>query len=391
MNWWVKWSVYLAMSLLGSVATQAQAQQVAPATRQSAPRQAQPLPSKPTTADETTREARINNWTIGLAGGLLEGSFVRYAADLAKVLDDGDNLRVLPIVSYGAVGNVTDLVYLKGVDLAITYADVLDYFRTVDKIPNIDQRVQYVIPLFQGEVHIYARPEIKTLQDLSGKKVNFNTVGSAANYTGRIIFDRLGIAVERLFMNNALALDGMEKGEIAALIHVVAKPNDLFKQLKPSPGFHFLRVDFTDVFKDYYVPAELSAADYPQLVEKGEPVQTISVPAVLAVYNWRPESDRYRRCLRFVEYLFERFDQLRSPPYQPGWKETNLAGSIPGWKRFPAAQTLLDKAAERAKLSRPGIDPQFARAQATKAAPGNVAEQERLFQQFLEWSKQQKH
>ena len=27
-----------------------------------------------------------NAWTVGLAGGLLEGTFIRYAADIAKVL-----------------------------------------------------------------------------------------------------------------------------------------------------------------------------------------------------------------------------------------------------------------------------------------------------------------
>jgi predicted lipid-binding transport protein (Tim44 family) len=43
-----------------------------------------------------------NAWTVGLAGGLLEGTFIRYAADLAKVLDDGDILRVIPMVTFGA-------------------------------------------------------------------------------------------------------------------------------------------------------------------------------------------------------------------------------------------------------------------------------------------------
>jgi hypothetical protein len=38
----------------------------------------------------------------------------------------------------------------------------------------------------------------------------------------------------------------------------------------------------------------------------------------------------------------------------------------------------------------PQIDPALARTQAARAAPNNFAEQERLFQQFLEWSKQQK-
>jgi len=351
-----------------------------------APRRAQPIPNKPISEEEAAKAARINNWTVGLAGGLLEGTFSKYAADLGKALDDGENLRVLPIISYGAVGNVTDLVYLKGVDFAITYADVLDYFKNVEKIPGIDKRVNYVIPMFLGHVHIYVRPEIKSFEDLEGKKVGFNTVGSAANYTGGIVFDRLGIKVQRVFQNNALALEAMRSGELAGIVHVVGKPNELFAKFKPEPGFHFLPVEFGSKFEDYYIPSELSANDYPNLIPEGEVVQTISVAALLAVYNWRPDTDRYRRCVRFVEYLFDRFDKLRGPTFQPDWKEMNLAGTIPGWTRFPPAQEMVNRAAA-AKVK---VDPTIARQQAARAAPGNVAEQERLFQQFLEWSKQQK-
>src|SRR6476660_4338198 len=183
-----------------------------------APKRALPIPNKPVSIEEADKAARINNWTVGLAGGLLEGTFSKYAADLGKALDDADNLRVLPIISYGAVGNVTDLIYLKGVDFAITYADVLDHFKNVEKIPGIDRRVNYVIPMFQGDFHLYVRPEIKTIQDLAGKKVSFNTVGSAANYTGNIVFDRLGVKAEKVFMNNALAVEAMRKGEVAGIV-----------------------------------------------------------------------------------------------------------------------------------------------------------------------------
>lgn len=355
---------------------------------QAAPKRAQPLPPKPVSEEELAKAARINNWTVGLAGGLLEGTFVRYAADIGKALDDSENLRVLPIISYGAVGNVTDLIYLKGVDFSITYADVLDHFRNVEKIPGIERRVNYVIPMFQGEVHILARPEIRSLADLNGKTVNFNTVGSAANYTGGIVFDRLGIKAERLFLNNSIALEKMRSGEIAAIVHVVGKPNDLFAKMKPEPGFHFLPLEFTSKFEDYYVPAELTAAEYPNLIPQGQSVETISVPALLAVYNWDKNGnpDRYRRCVRFVEYLFDRFDKLRNPPYQPGWKQMNLAGTVPGWTRFPPVQEMLDKMAAKSA----GLDPGLARAQAARAAPKSAAEQERLFQQFLEWSKNRK-
>jgi TRAP-type uncharacterized transport system substrate-binding protein len=348
------------------------------------PPPAPPLPNKPVTEDENAKAARLNNWTVGLAGGLLEGTFSRYAADLGKALDDGDNLRVLPIISYGAVGNVTDLIYLKGVDFAITYADVLDHFKNVEKIPGIERRVNYVIPMFEGEFHLFVRPEIKTIQDLAGKKVGFNTVGSAANYTGGIVFDRLGVKAERVFMNNALAVEAMRRGELAGIVHVVGKPNSLFTGLKPEPGFRFLPLEYSDKFKDYYTPAELTNADYPNLIPQGQTIETISVQALLAVYNWRPDTDRYRRCVRFVEYLFDRFDRLRERPYQAKWKQMNLAGTIPGWTRFPPAQEMLNKIAAKAKT-----DPALARTQAARA-PGGAAEQERLFQQFLEWSRQQK-
>jgi TRAP transporter TAXI family solute receptor len=350
------------------------------------PKRALPLPNKPVSEDEFAKAARLNNWTVSVAGGLLEGTFIRFAAELAKALDDGDNLRVLPIVSYGAVENVNDLIYLKGVDFAITYSDVLDYFKNIEKIPAIEKRVNYIMPMFQGEVHIFARPEIKTIKDLAGKKVNFNTKGSAANYTGGVVFDRLGVKVERLFQNNAIAVEGMRKGEIAAIVHVVGKPNDLFAKLKPEPGFHFLAVEFTDTFQDYYVPAELTAADYPNLIAKEETIQTISVPALLAVYNWKTDTDRYRRCVRMVEYLFANFNKLREAPYHPAWREMNLAATIPGWTRFPAAQEQIDRLA----AARVPIDTALARTQAARVAPNSAAEQERLFQQFLEWSKQQK-
>jgi hypothetical protein len=63
-----------------------------------------------------------------------------------------------------------------------------------------------------------------------------------------------------------------------------------------------------------------------------------------------------------------------------------LAGTIPGWTRFPPAQEMVN----RAVAAKGGVDPGLARQQAARAAPGNPVEQERLFNQFLEWSKQQK-
>ena len=69
---------------------------------------------------------RKNNWTVGVAGGLLSGTYMTFANELAQVLDDGDNLRVIPIVTYGAASNLDDLLYLRQVDVAVTQSDVFE-------------------------------------------------------------------------------------------------------------------------------------------------------------------------------------------------------------------------------------------------------------------------
>jgi TRAP-type uncharacterized transport system substrate-binding protein len=290
-----------------------------------------------------------NAWTVGVAGGLLEGTFIRYAADLAKVLDDGDNLRVLPIVTYGAVGNINDLLNLKGVDVAITQADVLDHFRSNLKVPNIGDRIQYISPLYLAEMHVYARGEFNSLKDLEGRRVGFNTRGSAANLTGEVVFQRLGISVEPVFINNAVALEKMRTGEISAIVHVVGKPNDLFARFKPEPGFHFLPVEYDSRLADYYVPGTLDPVDYPNLIPEGRTIPTIAVTTVLAVFNWQKTSDRYRRVSRFIEAYFSKFSQLQQPPFQPKWQEVNIAGTVPGWKRYHVAEQVLAKVPSAAR------------------------------------------
>jgi TRAP transporter TAXI family solute receptor len=348
---------------------------------------AQLKPSRTSTihgSAELDKAAKINNWTIGLAGGLPEGTFLRFAAEIARNLNDGENLRVLPIVTPGATENVTDLLYLKGVDIAITHADVFEHFKTVDKIPNIERRVLYISEMYLSELHVVVRPEINSIKDLQGKKVSFHTPGAGPSVTGPILFGRLGITVEPVWINNAIALEKMKTGEIAGLIHTVGKPNDLIAKFKNDQGFKILPVPY-EKFDDYYAPSYFTSEDYPNLVPPGEKVETIGVPAVLAVYNWPKETDRYRRVVRFIDYYFDRFAGFHKPPYHPKWKSINLTAKVPGWIRFPPVEDKIK--AMTASLA--SVDAGSGKKQADKGPPMNTADQERLFQQFLEWSKTQ--
>jgi TRAP-type uncharacterized transport system substrate-binding protein len=290
--------------------------------------------------DGQRRKALMNAWTVGIAGGLLEGAPLRLAAEMARVVDDGDNLHVLPIVTRGATENLNSLLYLRGVDAAIINSDVLDEYKS--QVPDIQRRLAYVLNLFPSELHVFVRPEIQSLNDLAGKKVNFNTQGTAAAYSGPLIFSRLGIDVEQTFIPHQVALEQMRKGEMAAVVFITSKPVDAFVRGRWEPGFKFLPVAYESKLEDYYLPATLDATDYPSLIKPGERVATIAVPTALVAFNWPARSDRFERVSRFVDQLFSRLDKLQAPGFDPKWKSINLAATVPGLARFPAAQTWLD-------------------------------------------------
>lgn len=359
---------------------------------------------------EARRKEAINSNTVGLAAGRIEGAPLQFAAELARVLDDGDNMRVLPVVTRGIFDNVFDLLYLRGVDAAIVYGDVLEHFKKNPEIAGISKRINYLASLFPSELHIFVRPEIKSLQDLAGKRVNFNTEGTAAAYSGPIIFERLGIKIDAKFDPHSVAMQEMKKGDAyAATVWVSSKPLAPFLKGQWPEGFKFLPVPYSDNL-DYYLPAYLEHDDYPLIVPKGERIATIAVPAVLAVYDWPSDTERYRRMVKFVDYLFERLPKLQTEPgYHKNWKDVNLAAGVPGWQRF---RPLTEKI-EKAERARPKAAPaaataatagaatvqlpagagasaeEAARRQAARAAPGDPAEQERLFKEFLDWRRRQ--
>src|SRR5882762_6197744 len=301
-------------------------------------------------AARTTEKDKMNAWTVGLAGGLLEGAPIRLAAEIARVVDDGPNLHILPIVTRGATENMNSLLYLRGIDTAIINSDALEEYKI--QVPDIQRRIAYVLNLFPSELHIFVRPEIRSLSDLAGKKVNFNTQGTAAAYSGPLIFSRLNLEVEKTFIPHQVALEQMRKGEMAAVVFITSKPVDAFVKGRWEPGFKFLPVKYESKFEDYYLPAVLEAAEYPGLIKQGERVSTNAVPTALVAFNWPARTNRYQRVARFVDVLFSRIDRLQAPGFDSKWKSINLAATVPGLERFAAAQEWLDRQARAPRASR---------------------------------------
>ena len=356
------------------------------------PARAQAIPkSLEEGGSDAAQRYKKNNWTVGVAGGQLSGTYMTFANELAEVLDDGDNLRVIPIVTYGAASNMDDLLYLRQVDVAVTQADVFEYFRTQRKLSNLPYRVNYIVRLPVSEVHLLARTEIKTVEDLRGKKVSFGPAGSASSLTGTIIFQRLGVQVEQALVDNATALQKLKSGEIAALVRVIGKPIDFFNKIPANSGLHFVPIPFSKTFADYYTLGELTSKEYPNLVGEAQPTDTIAVPAVLAVYNWTKGNDRYRRVERFTESFFTKWDKFRQPPRHPKWRDVNLAATVPGWTRWSFSEEMLRRlrVQDVAQPQVAGVEfSTFLKSKDSGLANLTPQQREEIFLEFLQWQKQ---
>jgi TRAP transporter TAXI family solute receptor len=344
----------------------------------------QPVPNKPNLGPIGER---INANTIAIVSGNLNATYLTIAYDLSAVLDDGDNFRVLPVIGKGGGQNLRDVRFLKGVDLGITQSILLNAARRSNEIGHLDDKIVYVAKLFNEEMHLVVRADsgIESIDQLAGKKVNFSDAGSGTQLSTRDIFARLRIGVEEVNMGQADAFERLRSGEIAATVLIAGKPAGAMVKLKASDGFRFLPIPFAKQLQDEYLPATLTERDYPGMISSAEGVETVAVSAVMIAYNWPKWSDRYQRIEKFVQHFFPRLAEFQKSPRHPKWRETNLAATLPGWTRFPAADEWLKNNHPLSQSPAAAVRQNFKEFLTTRGTAGAAGDQERLFQEFLKW------
>ena len=345
------------------------------------------------------RNEQPNENTVGVISGSpnSDDTYLQMAYDLADVLNDGDNLRILPIAGVGGPRNIRDVRYLRGVDIGLTQTNILNSFRrSNERMGQVDNKIVYIAKLFNEEVHLVARPNITSIEQLRGLKVNFDTKGSGTSYSMRDLFKTFGIEVEEVSMSQVEALEKVKSGEIAATALIAGKPVRSMSKLARMEGLHLVPIPYPSQLIGDYLPATLEHDDYPDLIRAGEAVDTVAVGAVLIAYNWpKTNIDRYRRVQRFVEAFFPKIAEFQKPPRHPKWREVNLAANLPGWPRFEVAETWLDNQriepssliADKAAVSGGAVAAGGSAARSANAA--DPRQQPRvdpaLYQEFLRW------
>src|SRR5262245_21373622 len=227
-----------------------------------APRRIDVAPATQVAANVPEKEdfvSRLNGNTVTVVSGNPNGTYLSVAYDISAVLDDGDDLRVLPVIGKGGAQNVKDILYLRGVDMGITQSNILRYFNETGEVGrNIENPMRYIARPHQEEMHVLVRSEYNTLQALAGKNANVSETDSGPQTTSKLIFKDLRIPVQEVNMGQADAFEALKKGEIDATIAIAGKPVDVFAKLASNPAYKLIPIPYTPELFEHYLPTELT-------------------------------------------------------------------------------------------------------------------------------------
>ena len=336
---------------------------------------------------------RVNEGTVTVITAPAGGATSVFGSDMARVLDDDETVRVLPVLGKGPVRNVIDVLYLKSIDMGIITTDVPEFYKLQYKIPDITSKLRYIAKLYHNEVHIVARTSIKSIFDLEGKRIV--APADVGYHAARVIFSRLNITPASIDnqTDDAKSIQKIIDGQVDAYITSTGKVFPLARNLikNENRALHLVPIPYDRRLQDLYLPTTLSSEEYPNLLSPGQTINTVAASQLLVTYDWPQDSERYKKVARFVDAFFSKIDEFQKPPRHPKWSESSITAAIPGWQRFKASEDWL-AAHNLTPPATAAVDAdrsKFEKFLSERRIQGETdpAKREALFRAFLEWQK----
>ncbi len=292
---------------------------------------------------------------IGMVTGSKTGTYITFGRDIAREASK-EGVKVNVYDSKGSIDNIKRITSKEKVGLAIVQSDVLGFLsRSKNKESmKIAHKLRLVAPFYDEEVHILANKDIKSVEELNGKRVVVGSSDSGSIITAVNIFSILGIAPSKMYeIDPPHGVIAVLNDEADAIVFVGGKPVRMFKNMEeltkittgPNAGkldqVHFVPVNDQRLLKEYK-PATITHNDYSFVTAD---VPTIAVTALLVTYDYTMKSGGYYRehcenMAKMVKALYDNMDELKTTGH-PKWQEVNMNADVGDWKRDACSQRVL--------------------------------------------------
>lgn len=334
-------------------------------------------------APESAQPAVAKEFTVLADPGDARAS--RMAKDFAAVMSAtrAPGRAVVGSTSPNGLGKV-----LKGdvADFAVVSLDSLLSGAKGD--PEWMKRAPYLARLGPETLAVIAPREVKSINELQGKTVSFGDLDSATSTSGRMLFSRLGVTANQTNGPLPEALDRLSAGKVDAVVVLGAEESPALNDFGGDGRFHIVPIPWSPTLEPVYAPAQVTAADRPNLVNPAIPVETVGEPMALVALDAAPGSPRTDGLGRIARLFFENYDGFLSEGRDSHWRDVNLAAEASWptepWPRLGAAQSWLD-----AKKSSADGPLETFRASAKSAAAStnwpSAADSDRLYEDLTRW------
>ncbi|MCI9582212.1 MAG: TAXI family TRAP transporter solute-binding subunit [Clostridium sp.] len=303
----------LAVAAAMSLTACTQSQNAAPETQAAAETAAQgsedkaeePAPAPAPSADAVS---------LKMATGGTTGTYYAYGGVIANILNGKLGSLQLNVQSTGASKANIFLIDDGEADVAIVQNDVMDYASKGTDLFEEDGAIESFsagAALYAEVCQIISSGDIKSVEDLKGKRVSVGDAGSGVEFNARQILNAYGISFDDIEVNNlgfGDSADALKDGKIDAFFCTAGAPTTAITELATTNSINLLGID-----DEHAAALQNDYAFYTQYTIPGgtykgvdDDVVTVAVKATLIVSDELSEDVVYD----LVKGLFDNKDAI---------------------------------------------------------------------------------
>ena len=274
-----------------------------------------------------------------MTGGA-KGTYYQFGLNLKELVKSkGINLKV--VNSTGSIENLYAVYQRPYTQMGIVQSDVLAFVARVQTDPvlkRIAKKTKMVFPLYNEEIHLLGRREIKDFDALTGKRVAIGKEGSGTYLTAKLLFEVSEIRPAELIpVGTNEALSQLKSGAIDAMFYVAGVPVKLFMEdVNADDGLALIPI-YNKSITEFYPPAEIPANVYSW---QQAAVNTVAVKAVLVSFNFRRANCEFVG--EFSKNIYANLDWLMANGHSK-WRSVDLDYPLRGWEQYDCVKNRLQK------------------------------------------------